>query len=602
MSSPPAPALPSLRGLALAYVALGALALAAWALPHLVPAMLGAALVVLAAPVALALWHRSALHRLARLHRFAPDRWLHRLMGRRWLGQVAGSVVALVLAAIVLLQTPWFGNLEWSLLGIAPLLYFAAFHVAAGRAGPLFSRRVYAAGTVTFAARAFTFAVLGVAWVAGRVAFAQPVATPLVEVAYGLQAAWPESSSRIVRWAVDAGAWSQAVLDTVGAARGVAWWRILVAIVVLPLTVFAYATWSAAGAMLPRAEVRRVLGSALTDEDAPAPVPRRRALAYGALTALAAVIAIGLVARIDARLAAEGRWLALRAVPHCERIGGVAYAVGTTAILATYTRVLEEGMAARRATACARIAEIAAVAAVNVDAYLDWYFSLGAEWMRMGLMVTGDVETLLEVKFNKLVAGDARIAGVVDALQADQQYLMEVTLAGRTGVTELLERQRLVVDERQCRDVSASGGGLTLPRYDDVRTRLLASSAAGVAAGAFAGALTARAMRRASMLAAGRVLGKAAAKRGVSRVGSAAAGAATGALAGSAFPGIGTGVGALAGAAAGLAVGTGVDIAMLAVEEQLTRDDMRRDLLAAVEESLAPLRNAFECGAATPAR
>ncbi len=68
-------------------------------------------------------------------------------------------------------------------------------------------------------------------------------------------------------------------------------------------------------------------------------------------------------------------------------------------------------------------------------------------------------------------------------------------------------------------------------------------------------------------------------------------------MAGSAVPGLGTGVGALAGVAAGLAVGAGVDIAMLAVEESLTRDDMRRDLLASVDESLAPLREAFQCAA-----
>jgi len=103
-------------------------------------------------------------------------------------------------------------------------------------------------------------------------------------------------------------------------------------------------------------------------------------------------------------------------------------------------------------------------------------------------------------------------------------------------------------------------------------------------------------MRRASMQVASRVLGKAAARQGIGRLGAAAAGAATGAAAGSAVPGLGTGIGALAGAATGLAVGAGVDVAMLAVEEKLTRPDLRRDLLGAVEESLAPLRAAFECG------
>lgn len=40
-------------------------------------------------------------------------------------------------------------------------------------------------------------------------------------------------------------------------------------------------------------------------------------------------------------------------------------------------------------------------------------------------------------------------------------------------------------------------------------------------------------------------------------------------------------VGGVIGAGVGLAVGIGVDIALLAAEEKLTRGDMRRDLLSA---------------------
>lgn len=585
------------RSLGGAWLVVALLAVAAWLLPHMNGGSLGAAIVVLAIPAMLALWHRSAVRRLERLHQFSRDRWLWRWSARRVVGQVLASLVALLLAAAVLLQTPWFGALEWSLVALSPLVYVAWRDACLARAMPLFSHAVYAVSAASQLARLLTFTTLCVAWLVARVALAQPPAQPLAELVYALQSAWPQVSSSTVRWALDAGAWGQATLAALDTTAPAPWWRVALALLVLPVTVFGYVTWSAAGMALPRGEYRRIFGAALTEDDVPAGLPRRRVLTYAVPALLAALLAVAFFWRADVSLARQERWLALRALPACERIGGTMYALGTLAKVASYTGVLEEGMAARRATACTRMTEIERVAAANVDAYLDWYFSLGAEWMRMALLVTGDVETLLEVKFNKLVASDPRIAAVLGELDADRHYLVEVASAGRAGIGKLLEGQRLVLDERQCKVMADAGGTLpALPRYDGVRVRLLASGATGVVAGAFAGALTARAMRRVSMQVAGRVLGRVAARQGVSRLGAAAAGAATGAVAGSAVPGVGTGIGALAGAAAGVAVGAGVDVAMLAVEEKLTRQDMRHDLLVAVEESLGPLRAAFECG------
>lgn len=578
------------RYLVACYAAIALLAVVAWLLPAMSAAMLGLAIVALAMPAAGGLWHRSAVARLARLHQFVPDRWLGRWASGRVLRQAAGAVVAVALAAAVVLQSPFFGTLEWVLLAAAPLAFLAWQRVARRRAGPFFSREVYAASGASRLARALTFATLCIVWLAGRYALAADAGRPLAEVVYGLQSTWPQVESATARWAMDAGAWSQATLAVLEGANSVSWWRTLIALVVLPLTVFAYATWLAAGASLDLAAWRRMLGTSLTDADVPPPVARPRLIAYGAGAAVATAIFVLLFARADAALGRQERFLALAALPKCERIGARMYSLGTLAKVQAYTTVLEEGMASRRATACARIAEIGRVAERNVDAYLDWYFSLGGDWTRFALMFAGDVESLLEVKFNKLVASDPRIGSLIGELQLDQQYLLEVASAGRNGLADLLEQQRLVLDERQCKVVTDAGSGIAaLPRYDGLRARMLASAATGVVAGAFAGALTAKAMQRASMQAAGRVLGRAAAKRSVSRLGSAAAGA----VAGSVVPGVGTATGLVAGAAAGLAA----DIAMLAVEEKLTREDMRRDLLAAVEDSLGTLRNAFDCPA-----
>ena len=68
-------------------------------------------------------------------------------------------------------------------------------------------------------------------------------------------------------------------------------------------------------------------------------------------------------------------------------------------------------------------------------------------------------------------------------------------------------------------------------------------------------------------------------------VGSAAAAAAAGAAAGSAVPGLGTAVGAVGGAVVGLGTGIAIDGALLELEEALSRDDFRREIVTAIHEA-----------------
>lgn len=66
---------------------------------------------------------------------------------------------------------------------------------------------------------------------------------------------------------------------------------------------------------------------------------------------------------------------------------------------------------------------------------------------------------------------------------------------------------------------------------------------------------------------------------------------------GSALPGAGTAIGAGVVALVGLAFGTGVDVAMLATEENLHRVTVRAELVEAVDETLASTRDVFGCAA-----
>jgi hypothetical protein len=73
------------------------------------------------------------------------------------------------------------------------------------------------------------------------------------------------------------------------------------------------------------------------------------------------------------------------------------------------------------------------------------------------------------------------------------------------------------------------------------------------------------------------------------------AGAELGAVAGSTLPGPGTAIGSLVGLATGALVAISIDTAALAIEEGLTREAMRKDLIDSVSETLRPMRETFGC-------
>jgi hypothetical protein len=164
-------------------------------------------------------------------------------------------------------------------------------------------------------------------------------------------------------------------------------------------------------------------------------------------------------------------------------------------------------------------------------------------------------------------------------------------IASRSAELNLLEKNRLVLSDKQCKVVKELSVSPSVGQLNAYKDRLITGSAAGVIGGAFGAKVTAKAISKVSMKAAAKVLVKAAAKKGVATIG----GAAAGATIGSVVPGLGTAVGAAVGAAVGLAVGAGIDITMLAAEEKLTRADIKKELQSAVSETLRPYQTTFEC-------
>ncbi len=554
---------------------------------------LGVATLLLALPVVAALWHQDACDRLLALHPYRSGAVLHRWFARRSLPMVLRALLALLLTAATLLQTPFFGQAEWALLALAAPAY-ALLEAVFQRAGAAqFSSDAYAQRWVRRSAQAAVVVVLVLLWAALRLNDQTGAPMLLAERVAQWQSGWNGAPSHALRWALDAMAWSQAGLETAFAALGTGQrWQTLVALVLAPLTLFGHSALAIAGSALPLSELRRAIASPLCGKTVPKQLPSNQAAVWGAIAVLASWLWLDLAGRTEHLARSGTSHFAVTALPACERIGGQVYQVGAEELLAQLGARTATSLGTVQALACTRLSQVRAMTAPGVDAYLDWYFSLGAEWVRLAAMLAGDADLLMRVKFEQLALQNPDVQRTLQAIEQDYAEQWETAVTARSEALTLLESQRLVLNESQCRVVQTRPASPALLALQGNSVRLAAGSGAALIAGTFAGTVAAKAMGKASIKAASKLLLKAAAKKGLGKAGSAAAGAALGTFI---APGLGTAVGAGIGAAVGSAVGAGIDAALLAAEEKLTRADMRRELVDAVDESLAPYRASFSC-------
>jgi hypothetical protein len=269
----------------------------------------------------------------------------------------------------------------------------------------------------------------------------------------------------------------------------------------------------------------------------------------------------------------------------------VAYQVNTLKTIESLIAAVSPKLAASSLKGCRELAGLEAKIELGVDEYLKWYFSLGADYARLVMMLAGDVDIYLSGKFNEIALKNLHQDGVFMRLQAEHEGQLSDLYQTNGAILKLLSENRLSLVDRSCKVVGEKSMHGISAHLDSAKTRLSTSAAAGMISGVFASKLTTKVMAKSTFKLSGKVLLKAIAKK----AGGTLAGAAVGAGVGSLLPGLGTAIGALVGAGAGLVVGVVIDMTALAIEEGLTREAMRKDLIDSVTESLRPMRDSFGC-------
>lgn len=240
----------------------------------------------------------------------------------------------------------------------------------------------------------------------------------------------------------------------------------------------------------------------------------------------------------------------------------------------------------------------------NIDVYLDWYYSLPAEWGRVANLLTGNIESHLQEKLSEALERDQPFVEFERTLEAALAEEGQMSKNFRRQASELLKARRLDVSPNEEVEVTrratredmlslaANTGNTTIKQR--LGGAAVTTGISGVVAAVATRKVLARVAARGTIRAAGAAIARLATIRAASGGGGAAVGAAAGGAIGSFVPVVGTLLGAaVGGVIGGVTAGVGAEFLILKLEELWSRDSHREELIAAIDEAEAEIRQGF---------
>ena len=234
----------------------------------------------------------------------------------------------------------------------------------------------------------------------------------------------------------------------------------------------------------------------------------------------------------------------------------------------------------------------------NVDNYLDWYYSLGGEYARIGHLMVGNLDNYMiekldsslnkgkvfkgfELEFNKVLEENKVVMSEYKLLTEEILNKNKInSIDGREQIS-----QELTLDEV-----------LSLPKHTDI-TEMKHRLGVGAVVGGIGTVVITKVIGKVAGKGAFKLAVKGLTKLVVSKaagsVGGATAGAATGAAIGAILPGFGTAIGAVVGGViGGVAIGLTVDKALIEFESLINREEFKRAILSSIDDA----RKEFKAG------
>jgi TPR repeat protein len=353
------------------------------------------------------------------------------------------------------------------------------------------------------------------------------------------------------------------------------------------VVVFFNATATLSSFVIHRYEYRRIFGP-ITDDDVPPPLLRKTiALSSAVITFLLLFVCLPSVSTLEKTIRQHSEiWEVIKdgqkqIIAMVERIDGVFYKLGTIDKVEVINSIALGKIDVSKAVMEGRVDNVFNSMEANVDAYLDWYYSLGAEYMRLVKLSTGaiesDMRTELETRLNK---GDLlqKFSDGVSKLLVTNKIIDEKR---RSAVQKILDENRLpdVSPSASVKKSMALKDMFSMPSYilgaNDFNNRLVAG---GVVATGVGAAITTKVMSKGVF----KVAAKAVTKVAIKKATATGIGLMAGGLVGSVVPVFGTAAGGVAGA---IIAGVIFDKALLELEELADRKRFEKEIIEGIRET-----------------
>ena len=375
-------------------------------------------------------------------------------------------------------------------------------------------------------------------------------------------------------------------------------WLFLVAAFLLHGTFFFGALMIFSWFLLPQGELKRLLAPVTDCEEIPVIAPAS-AYYFGFFFTIGFLVVIPyLTFAIETGLQARPQILEgvqtgrVIYAQRLEQIGDSLYEEGTIADI----EILRHRTIRQLDASVEGTLDVAArgfdLMAGRVDDYLDWYYSLPAEYARLGVALTGNLESYLGEQMQTHLLQDEPFAALQERLNsiadkhasARQEYEQSLNALLAERLVENRGARHLVTAELDLQTILSAPDH---PQFSNVEGRLITSGGMAIGIGAAVSAklvskIAGKGVFKAVSIAATKVL---AGKLAGGTLG-AAAGSTVGATIGSIVPGFGNAAGAVVGGAAvAIAVAFTVDAAMLGLEEAYSRDRFKKEILDALAQT-----------------
>ncbi len=554
-------------------------------------------------PIGICGIYGNTIHQIRRLTLFTEQGWIYRLLSGRPLKIALWASWALGTSFFMLVQFHAYGNLEWYVFFLVVPVFWCVYAISRRQIARELKPYLVTSMALTWARRVTPFLML-IIYLVMLVGFGTPPEyLSLQEAIDARKIAVGGMTGSALVWEVSQySAFYEGVkayaLGRLGSHDAL--WA-LAFLIIGGWVVFYNACAMLSCLLIPGAEYRRIFGP-LTDADIPPVLSTSRIAVIAAVfTFLSLFIYLPVFVTVEAwvrqtpKMAESRQRMESWAIPRLEQIDDAFFKEGTFALLQDARFDALRNVEVSLVRLDGQIDRAFDRLEINVDVYLDWYYSLVGEYARIANLLVGEIEDSMVAKLEEsLRQGDAfgEVEVALNSALAEYEKAQE---AYQQAAEKIMKENRVnpagfpieVVQRMSLADV------LDPPVHKDA-IGLHSRLAAGTGGGAIAGAVTAVAIKKVVGKAVGKNMFKLAAKALTKVVvgktaGSAAgagAGAAGGAAIGSFLPVVGTTAGAvIGGIIGGVLVGVSVDKMLIELEELINREAFRREIVSAVREA-----------------